>query len=55
MHQHIGVDDEDHKGRQQEKGDERRFDIKKGQFDGAFQQNIFMGHGVHCNREVRQK
>ena len=37
MQQRLGVDDEDYKGGQSKKGEERQFDIKEGQFDGAFQ------------------
>jgi hypothetical protein len=52
MHQRISVDDEDHKGRQSEKGEERQFDIEEGQFDWAFQQKIFMGDGARRDRDV---
>ena len=52
MHQRIGVDDEDHKGRQSKKGDERRFDIEEGQFDGTLQQKIVMGDSARRDRDV---
>jgi hypothetical protein len=52
MHQRIGVDDEDHKGRQSKKSEERQFDIEEGQLDGAFQQKIFMGDGARRNRDI---
>ena len=54
MHQRIGVDDEDDKRRQSKKGEERQFDIEEGQFDGAFQQKIFMGDGARRDRDVEE-
>jgi hypothetical protein len=52
MRERIGVDDDDHKGRQSKKGEERQFDIEEGQFDCAFQQKIFVGDGASRNRDV---
>ena len=48
------MDDEDHEGRQSKKGEERQFDIEEGQFDGAFQQKIFVGDGARRERDVRE-
>ncbi len=52
MHQRIGMDDEDDKGRQSKKGFERQFDIEEGQFDRANQQKIFMGDGARRDRDI---
>jgi hypothetical protein len=52
MDQRIGVDDDDYEWRQSEKGEERQFDIEEGQFDGAYQQKIFIGDGARRDRDV---
>jgi len=54
MQQRIGVHVEDDKRRQSKKGEERQFDIEEGQFDGAFQQKIFMGDGARRDRDVKE-
>jgi hypothetical protein len=52
MHQRIGVDDENHKGRHNEEGEKRQFDIEERQFDGPFKQQIRMGNRARRDRDI---
>ena len=52
MHQRIGVDDEDDKGRQRKKVEQRQFDIEEGQFDWDVPIKSFMGDGTRRDRDV---